>query len=400
MLRRLFLIAIFGLSGIASVKAESSLSLYGTLDMGMSYQSATDSIDERFHGGSKFGLISGGQSTNLIGLTGKEDIGSGIRLSFVLENSFNIGNGGPAFADRIFARQSWIGADSSSLGYLRFGRQFNFARDYLNPLTPFSGGDFARASAGINFATGGTERLSNTLKFESADLSGFKFGLGYSFSAQIPSAYISDGNNGDAGISIEPGKTTNYNFGQADNLRALTAGLKYQSGPVYLTMTSDTFYPNAATANDKYRAITSRSVGGYYDLGGTKIAAAYGQTRNGWINGVQPIVGFDQTITFNTLNNSIIFDENVAINSYLLAFTATTSPDSSLFGAWRIVNPLSNMRQYAIAPINTQNSLSLGYTYNFTKRTNLYVYTTYTSNYATVEGVTSYAVGVGLRHKF
>ena len=86
---------------------------------------------------------------------------------------------------------------------LRFGRQFNFARDYLNPLTPFSGGDFARASTGINFATGGTERLSNTLKFESADLSGFKFGLGYSFSAQIPSAYISDGNNGDAGTGID-----------------------------------------------------------------------------------------------------------------------------------------------------------------------------------------------------
>ena len=212
--------------------------------------------------------------------------------------------------------------------------------------------------------------------------------------------YVTDGSQGDAGISIVPGRTSNYNYGMADNLRALTAGIKFQSGPLYLTMTSDTFYPNASTANDQYRAISSRSVGGYYDINDVKIAAAYGQTRNGWINGVQPIVGFDQTITFNTLNNNLVFDENIAVNSYLLAFTMPAGQDASLFGAWRIVNPLNNMRQYSVVPINIQNSLSLGYTYNFTKRTNLYVYTSYTSNYATVEGVTSLALGVGIRHKF
>jgi predicted porin len=43
---------------------------------------------------------------------------------------------------------------------------------------------------------------------------------------------------------------------------------------------------------------------------------------------------------------------------------------------------------------------SVGYLYNFTKRTNLYAYASYANNYAMVKSAQSTVLGVGLRHQF
>jgi predicted porin len=47
-----------------------------------------------------------------------------------------------------------------------------------------------------------------------------------------------------------------------------------------------------------------------------------------------------------------------------------------------------------------QSSFNLGYTYDFTKRTNLYTYVGQTVNYATIDTAKSTVVGVGIRHNF
>ncbi len=46
------------------------------------------------------------------------------------------------------------------------------------------------------------------------------------------------------------------------------------------------------------------------------------------------------------------------------------------------------------------NVFSAGYTYDLSKRTNLYAYGSYSKNYAFNDGVKATAVGVGLRHRF
>lgn len=393
---------IFGLlwSLPIAIRAEGSLALYGTLDMGMSFQQATANATGTIQGGSKFGLISGGQTTDLVGLMGKESLGSGVELNFVLENAFALGNGAPIAGQRIFNRQAWFGLQSNTHGYFRVGRQFNFARDYLSPLTPFSAGDFTRASAGVNFASGGTERLSNTIKFETSDLAGIKFGVGYSFSAQIPSVYRTAIDPQTGQYITEQGQTSQYNFQTVDNLRSLTSGIKYNDGPLYMTVTMDIFYPNTASANNQYSSIWSSSVGGFYDFGLVKLAAAYGQTKNGWINGFQPVMGTDRTVSLNNLNNSIVFDENVSLSSYLLAFTMPVGSSSQFFGAWRRVTPSGAMRENSAIPMSTQNAFSLGYTHDITKRTNIYLYSSLTNDYATIDGLRSVSVGLGVRHKF
>jgi predicted porin len=48
----------------------------------------------------------------------------------------------------------------------------------------------------------------------------------------------------------------------------------------------------------------------------------------------------------------------------------------------------------------TQAIYSVGYTYNFTRRTNLYAYASYGSNYSMVKSAHSSVAGVGIRHQF
>ncbi len=376
--------------------AQSSVTVYGILDMGLSYQSASANTANTSIAASNFGLISGGQSTNLIGFKGKEDLGDGNQLAFVLEAAYNLGNGSLGADQRLFNRQVWMGVQNADVGYGRVGRQYNFAHDYIAPLTPFAATDFTRAAMGSSFASGGTERLSNTLKLETAANQGFKLGAGYSFSAQIPSAYRQDTQP----PFIQDGDTRNYNYATDDNLRAVTAGFQYKNGPWYATGTLDIFMPNAATAEGSYKNVSAWTLGGYYDFEVIKLSAAYGQVRNGWINALQPLTTQTRNISLNVLNNFIVFDESISVDSYLLGFNIPVKDATSIFAAWRLIKPSTNMQETSPFNIGTQNSLSLGATYNITPRTNLYAYTSFTKDYAMIEGLTSFNVAVGVRHAF
>lgn len=376
--------------------AQSSVTLYGVMDMGLSYQTASANAANTSVAASNFGLISGGQSANLLGFKGREDLGDGNQLSFVLEQAYNLGNGSSGSDQRVFNRQAWMGVYNPETGYGRVGRQYNFAHDYIAPLTPFAATDFTRAAMGSSFASGGTERLSNTLKFETAASHGFKLGAGYSFSAQIPSAYRLDTQP----PSVQDGDTRNYNYATSDNLRAVTSGFQYKNGPWYGTGTLDIFMPNASTAQSAYKNVSAWTLGGYYDFDVIKLSAAYGQVRNGWINALQPLTTQTRNISLNVLNNFIVFDENIAVDSYLLGFNIPVKDTTNIFGAWRLIKPSSTMQESSPFGIGVQNSLSLGATYNLTPRTNLYAYTSFTKDYAMIEGLTSFNVAIGVRHAF
>ena len=47
-----------------------------------------------------------------------------------------------------------------------------------------------------------------------------------------------------------------------------------------------------------------------------------------------------------------------------------------------------------------QSAYNLGYTYDFTKRTNVYAYLSYMDNLATIDTAKSTVLGVGVRHQF
>ncbi len=141
--------------------AQSSVTLYGVIDIGIAYQSINSSDSPQF-AGSRFGINNGVQSGPRFGLRGSEDMGNGVRATFTLENGFDAGNGSLNQSGRMFGRQAWAGLESNQWGYIRAGRQYNFATDFFTPIDPFQAG-FGQANMGAAFGSMNTTRYSNML---------------------------------------------------------------------------------------------------------------------------------------------------------------------------------------------------------------------------------------------
>lgn len=366
--------------------AQSSVTLYGILDAGIRYQT----VSVQGQSASNFGAAYGVQSGNRLGFRGVEDIGNGNRVTFTLENGFELGNGTTGQGGRLFGRQAWLGVENNDWGYARVGRQLNFATENMYGIDPFLQA-FGQAGAGAAFGTTNTLRMSNAIKYQSPTMAGFKVGAAYSFS------------NGMSNTAIENGRavagTTNYNFETNNNVRQVSLGGNYTNGPAYVALSYDKIYApsNAISSSNP----SSWNLGGAYDLQVVKLSAAYGQTRGGYILG-QGNGATGASINLNgnpaNANGEVIFDQNMGYNSYLLGATVPVNAVSRVMLSWTLLTPNTNMKDAYNA--QNQSAYSLGYTYDFTKRTNVYAYVTYMDNIATVDTSKSTAVGVGVRHQF
>lgn len=106
----------FGLlaaTAAASASAQSSVTLYGIVDNGLSYESGLPH-------GHVFGAESGGWAQSRFGLKGGEDLGGGTKAIFQLESRLNTQNG--TFANgSFFEGQATVGLHNDTWGQLKFG---------------------------------------------------------------------------------------------------------------------------------------------------------------------------------------------------------------------------------------------------------------------------------------
>jgi GBP family porin len=371
----------------SAAQAQSSVTLYGILDGGLRYQ--TVSLQNQ-DSATNAGMAYGSQSANRLGFRGVEDLGNGNRVAFTIESGFDLGNGNAQQGGRMFGRQAWLGAENDAWGYARMGRQYNFATDYMYAVDPM-GQSFGQGSIGAAFGTANINRVSNMVKYQTPRYSGFQAGVGYSFATGTNNVFVSD-NRATTGFS-------NYNFETNNNVRQATLGANYANGPVYVALTYDKVYAptNAPTAANPSAWI----LGGAYDLKSVKLSAAYGQTRGGYLLGQGNNIsgaGFNVNDSRVAGNGEYIFDQNMGYNSYLLGATVPVNSTSRVLMSWTMLTPNTNMKDAYNA--QNQSAYNLAYTYDFSKRTNLYSYVSYMDNLATVDTAKSTVVGVGIRHQF
>jgi len=107
--------------------AQSSVTLYGILDIGVQYtsnQGGHASVQE----------ASSMMRGNRWGLRGVEDIGGGLKVVFKLESGFSPSTGAlgqsSATAQRIFGRYAYVGV-ANDVAQITLGRQTDFMLDYL-----------------------------------------------------------------------------------------------------------------------------------------------------------------------------------------------------------------------------------------------------------------------------
>ena len=373
-----------GLSSAATA-ADSSVTLYGILDAGI--QGSSQSLSNGYSS-SNVGLASGVQSGNRFGIKGSEDLGSGLRATFALEAGFNLGSGVSQQNGTLFGRQSWVGLESDTLGYARVGKQYNFATDYVGAIDPFLLG-FGQANMGTTFGAANTTRYNNMVKYQSPTWNGLTAGIGYSFANGLASLYADPANYG----GYVPANT--YNYATANNARTVTAGIKYANGPLTVVGSYDVMYGPTNIVGSGAANPSQWIVGGAYDFTVAKIAAAYSQARNGWINGQASV---DSTFTANAYGGGaggVLYDPSFGANSYLAGVTVPVTGAQKVFASYQYATPVASMAAAANLSI-----YSVGYQSDFSKRTNAYAYASQAQNYAFLDGAKSTVYGVGLRHQF
>lgn len=180
-----FALLSVGVSG--SVYAQSSVTLYGTVDAGLIYstnQQVTDASGS-VKGGNAVQMSGGNLVPSRWGLMGSEDLGGGMKATFDLENQFLTGTGAMLQSGSLFNRQAWVGLSDERIGTLTAGRQYDSYSDFLgvyassnNWATLYGShiGDVDNLNEAFNF--------NNALKFTSANFGGFTFGGTFSFGGQ------------------------------------------------------------------------------------------------------------------------------------------------------------------------------------------------------------------------
>lgn len=368
---------------------QSSVTLYGVVDGGLSYsQVSGDYIKDK----TNIGLAYGMQSGNRLGLKGSEDLGEGNRLTFQLENGFDLGNGTIEQNARLFGRQAWFGVENDQWGYARVGRQYNFATDYFGAIDPFMLG-FGQASMGAAFGTTNMYRMSNAVKYQTPSFSGFQAGLGYSFAVgEVPFYY-------NQGLTPNAFGSTGYNYLNSNNNRQITLGAKYASGPFYAAVSYDKLFGTNEVENNSGVNPYAWNIGASYDFSVVKVALAYGQMRDGVIRGEgDGMTGANEFYNpyWGTGNKgSINFNQRVKQDSYLAGLTIPLNGSSRVFASWTFINDKTS----DVTPAN-QSSYNVGYSYDFTKRTNMYAFFSYMNNVSTNASNKSSVLGIGMRHMF
>jgi len=359
------LIAAALLAGFAgAAQAETQVTLYGIVDLGVGYQK----IKANGQSQSKFGMNSGNQSGSRWGLRGTEDLGGGTRAVFTLESGFKANTGTSAQSGRLFGLQATVGFANDAWGQFDLGRQTNIASKYFGSIDPF-GGSFGVANIGHGFGSANGVRYDNMAMYQTPSYGGFQLGAGYSFSTSGNTAFRTN-----------------------ENARGITVGGRYVNGPLNVAAAYDQVNAPSSLNNAKVR---SYLVGGSFDFEVVKLALAWGQTRNGWIGGQDLVVlgGDANQGGFGSYRSGF------RATSYMVGATVPLGAAGNLFGSWQRIDPKNALSSNA-ADNETSSVYSLGYTYDLSKRTNLYAYGNYTTDYAFQKGVKGTTGIVGVRHRF
>jgi predicted porin len=388
MKKTLLAAAVLGSFGVAA-HAQSSVTLYGIIDAGITYanKAATSTGHDSVW---KYG--DGVASGSRWGLRGTEDLGGGLKAIFVLENGFNSGDGTLGQGGAEFGRQAYVGISKNGIGLLSFGRQYSFSTDYIGAnysmgsQTP--SGNFAYHINDLDQYT--SSRINNAVKFSSASFYGVTFGAMYGFSntTNFAGSPTTTAN----GVTTQ-GSSSTYSF-----------GVNYAQGPFGIGAAyTNIRFPNGATPAFSV-SIANVNTGGLRDLEtfaiGAKYSIAAGVVFANWSHTkFEPIAGADSKLNNYEIGGKYNFTPALSAG---LGYTFSKL-DDRFEGKWHQINAAVD--------------------YTLSKRTDVYVIGAYqkASGENTVNGRivpvqaeigssssfvgnaganTQFAARVGIRHRF
>jgi len=265
---------IIGTFAAAAAQAQSNVTVYGVVDLGIAKTSGT-AVQERENQASR------------LGFKGTEDLGNGLKAIFNLESEFKADTGAQATANTLFDRQAWVGL-TGDFGTVYLGRTKDLLDGTLARVDPFNtygvigkinepvmrGGQSPNGAVVAGSAVG-VSRVSNAVTYNSPSFSGFVV------SGQYVASEIKDA---DSGVSV----VATYDMGPASahagyqkkvqtvaNAAAEPTlwliGGGYKFGPAKVTFDYSKADTDVATVGE----FKSFLLGLSYDIGGGAIKASY-----------------------------------------------------------------------------------------------------------------------------
>ncbi|MFM0742217.1 porin [Paraburkholderia xenovorans] len=396
--------------GISS--AQSSVTLYGLIDVGVNYLSnaQTGRSGNQLVGHSQYSLqegSTGGQNGSRWGLRGTEDLGGGLSAIFQIENGFAINNGTLGQGGAEFGRQAYVGLQSS-YGTVTLGRQYDPVVSFVQPFAAGAqwGGYISSHPDDVDNLLN-TRRINNSVKYMSRSYGGFNFGGLYSL----------------GGVSGSVGRNQIWSLGAGYTAGSLALGVGYLNArnPNFSYFGTNPSAGTALTSNNMgalgsatsaqsnpvvagYASASTTQViagGASYVIGSATLGATYSNTQfrglgNTGSSGPNPL-GYSGTATFNNAEANFKYQISPALLAGVAYDYTRSSGASGRAGA-------------------TYQQASVGTDYFLSKRTDVYAIVIYQHAggtdslnqpaVASITGQTASAnnhevlVRLGLRHKF
>jgi predicted porin len=240
------LVALAALAVVGAASAQSSVTIYGTLDVGYGARTA-NGVDSKFQqqsSGSTSTTGSTSNSTSKIGFRGTEDLGGGLKANFGLETGgLDLETGSNALN---FSRASWVGV-SGGFGDIKLGRITSKATAAMAQFDlNGTAGVSALNTVGVSAVTWyGSSRRSSQFQY-TLPVGGFGLHLAHTLDT--------DGAVGDNGRT--------------------TLGFTYANGPIAAAFVAESAQTNAVGAR------TAAAIGGSYDFGVAKASLTFNQRES------------------------------------------------------------------------------------------------------------------------
>lgn len=366
------------LGAFAGSAFAADVTLYGLVDYGFSYQNKSPVAGEDTD---SFQMKSGQNSGSRFGLKGEEDLGNGLAVGFVLENGFDADTGALGNGDRLFGREAqlYVKGDFGTVSFGRMGQLVSGNGTYGlfgSAVSPFSTG---WGDVGGHTQAFGTsfDRFDNMVTYKTPEFGGFTVYAQYSFDNNSKT----DKDDEEAGVQhgVE-GKTT------VDRYYGIAA--QYKAGNLMVVGAVDSLnwaQPEAGEAN--LDDSLSANLAATYDFGVAKVYG-YGQYFK----------------DYKEAGKVIKFSDAQGVDGYGLSLGVDvpafggTAKAAVAYGDWEASNDgAKNMNVY---------QMTVGYTYNLSKRTFLYTAADYIkADYSKVAKADSnieevYEWNAGIVHKF
>lgn len=330
------LLACLGAS--ATAHANGGVRLYGLID------NYVGSVKPSGATRSSWQLDNGGETTPFWGMSGEEDLGGGLSTVFTIESFFrsDTGEAGRNPTDPLFARNAYVGLSSDKFGELRLGRNSTPLLYLTGQFNPFAGSTrFSPLNVQNWIPTfgrliHGDTGWSNSARYLSPSMGGFSVQLMYG----LGEAASNNGTNNLGGM------------------------VRYQGGPLDVAIGGNhTKVGSAITALEPSQKVLF--AGASYNFKVLKLFGSFNMTKNGGseLRTYTYQAGISAPLGPGQLNASYVWTKND--RRTLDDFNRATA--------------------------------GIGYSYNFSKRTD--VYANYLYDKLSTAG-TGNSFGVGLRHKF